>query len=376
MNCDIALFDSACYLFLKTSKNEMVIMKTTNIKNTKTGRLNAIDLFAGCGGLTQGMHDAGFHTKVAVELDATAADAYKTNHPKTHIIQKDIRLVQADEIKKILNGDKIHLLAGCPPCQGFSSLRRLNKKDNVKDDRNDLVEDYFRLVKDLKPMTIMMENVPGLRFYSVFQDIVKRLRKLGYKLTTEVLNVKDYGVPQNRRRLVMIGSLLGKVKLPETCNKIVTVRDTIAHLSPPEKTSDPMQKIIANHSDSIKERIRLTPKDGGSWKDLPEKYILKCHKKENVGFQDIYGRLRWDECSNTITGGCLTPSKGRFLHPEQNRVITPREASLLQSFPPEYKFPANIPKQALALLIGNALPPKFSYEYSKSLALHIKKYYK
>lgn len=225
-------------------------------------------------------------------------------------------------------------------------------------------------------MTIMMENVPALKTYHVFEQIVKELGDLGYQLKTQIVNVKDYGVPQSRRRLVMIGSLLGEVDLPPPSAQKRTVRDAIAHLPPPEETRDPLHKIVAKHTDKIATRIRLTPKDGGSWKDLPKKYILACHKKDNVGFNDIYGRLRWDTCSNTITGGCLNPSKGRFLHPEQDRVLTPREAALLQSFPKDYKFPVSISKQVLALLIGNALPPEFSRVYAQSLALHIKKHVK
>ncbi len=341
---------------------------------TKKKELVAIDLFAGCGGLTQGMHDAGFTTKVAVEIEPIAVRAYKLNHPDAHVIEKDIREVKASEIKKILNGKELDLLAGCPPCQGFSSVRRLNKKQNVRDDRNNLVTQYFRLVKELKPRTIMMENVPGLKDYYLFKGIVKKLNALGYQVKVEILNVKNYGVPQSRRRLVMIGSLLGEIKIPKPKLKKITVRDAIAKLAPPKNTLDPLHKIFAKHTEEINQRIKLTPKNGGSRIDLPKKYILKCHSKKNVGFNDIYGRLRWDDYSSTITGGCLNPSKGRFLHPQQNRVITPREAALLQSFPINYQFPCDIPKQALALLIGNALPPKFSYHQSRNIASHIIKF--
>ncbi|MCL2468921.1 MAG: DNA cytosine methyltransferase [Alphaproteobacteria bacterium] len=334
-------------------------------------KLNAIDLFAGCGGLTQGMRKAGFHIRVAVELEPTAARAYKLNHPDTHVIQQDIREVDIKEIKRILGGEPLHFLAGCPPCQGFSSVRRLNKKQNVQDRRNNLVLEYFRMVKELKPLTIMMENVPGLKDYYRFKEIVKKLDALGYNPKVEIVDVKEYGVPQSRRRLVMIGSLLGEIDIARPKVKKTTVRDTIFSLEPPEKTTDPLHRIVAKHTSEVNERIRLTPKDGGSRKDLPKKYVLACHKQDGIGFNDVYGRLRWDDYSTTITGGCLNPSKGRFLHPEQDRVLTPREAALLQSFPASYKFPTDISKQALALLIGNALPPKFSYYQSKNIASHI-----
>lgn len=337
-------------------------------------KLNAIDLFSGCGGLSQGMHDAGFQTKVAIELEPIATKAYKLNHPNTHVIQKDIRDINAKEIKKLLGDEPLHLLAGCPPCQGFSSVRRLNKKQNVRDDRNNLVLEYYRMVRELKPITIMMENVPALKDYYLFKDIVKKLKLLGYHIEIEILDVKEYGVPQRRRRLVMIGSLLGAISMPAPQTKKITVRDAISNLLPPEKSMDPLQKIVARHSENVARRIKLTPKNGGSWKDLPYEFTLSCHKKDGIGFNDVYGRLRWDDYSTTITGGCLNPSKGRFLHPEQNRVITPREAALLQSFPKSYKFPLDIPKHSLALLIGNALPPRFSYFQSKNIASHIKSY--
>lgn len=341
-----------------------------NIKS----KLNAIDLFAGCGGLTQGMHDAGFKTKIAIELEPVAADAYRLNHPDTVIIQQDIRKVSISKLKKILGDEKLHLLAGCPPCQGFSSVRKLNKKKSVRDDRNNLVSEYLRIVEGLKPLTIMMENVPGLKDYYLFKDVIRKLRELGYNISIAVLNVKDYEVPQSRRRLVVVGSLLGSLNVAPAKSKKVTVRDAIFKMPHPSKSPDPLHKALSNHSVGVMKRIKMTPKNGGSWKDLPAEFVLKCHQKSKVGFNDVYGRLNWDSHSSTITGGCLNPSKGRFLHPRQNRVITPREAALLQSFPMSYKFPIDIPKQALALLIGNALPPRFSYHQSKNIAKHIRAY--
>ncbi|MDP8315293.1 MAG: DNA cytosine methyltransferase [Candidatus Celaenobacter antarcticus] len=336
-------------------------------------KLNSIDLFSGCGGLTEGMHQAGFTTKVAVEIDSNAVKAYKLNHKKTKVIQDDIRNLDASEIKKILNGETLHLLAGCPPCQGFSSIRRLNKKRSKRDSRNSLVLEFLRFVKELKPLTIMMENVPGLINYSLFKKLFKELVKLGYNPKVHIVNVRDYGIPQNRRRLILVGSLLGDIDIDKGIIKKATVRQKIGRLKGPQDSKDPLHKSFTNHSSRIMERIKLTPHDGGSWKDLPEKYWLECHKKNNVGFNDIYGRLRWDDYSSTITGGCLNPSKGRFLHPEQDRALTPREAALLQSFRKDYKFPLDIPKSSLALLIGNALPPKFSYIQSLNIRKHIKK---
>lgn len=337
--------------------------------------LYSIDIFSGVGGLTEGMHQADFKTELAFEIDEIASKAYQLNHPDTSVITKDIRSVSIASIKRKLNGKKIHLLAGCPPCQGFSSIRRLNRTEAVSDDRNSLIMEYVKFVKALKPLTIMMENVPGLIHYNLFKEAIDILEnQLKYNIDYKVVNVKDYGVPQNRKRLVLVGSLLGKIKVAKPTNDKKTVRDTIGNLTTPVQSDDPLHKIFPFHTPAVQKRIALTPKNGGSRKDLPEEYVLECHKGENIGFNDVYGRLRWDDYSTTITGGCLNPSKGRFLHPEQNRNISAREAALIQSFPPNYIFPTDAPRASIALLIGNALPPKFSYYQSLNIKNHLLKH--
>ena len=334
-----------------------------------------IDLFSGCGGLSEGMRKAGFQVKAAVEIDPYAVKAYRLNHNDTKVFQKDIRQIYKAELEKTYTEKTLHLLAGCPPCQGFSSIRRLNKKSSVKDKRNSLVLQYLRLVQELEPITIMMENVPGLENYYHFKYLFRELKRMGYNPKKEVVNVKDYGVPQSRKRLVLVGSRLGELNVAPGTGKKVTVRRTIGDLGTPDSTKDPVHKIVAGHTPRIKEMIKLVPKNGGSRNDLPDEFILECHKKKGVGFRDVYGRLRWDDLSSTITGGCLNPSKGRFLHPEEDRCITAREAALLQSFPRDYKFPLDIPKTSIALLIGNALPPEFSYIQSQNIKDHLDKYF-
>ena len=333
---------------------------------------NAIDLFSGCGGLSEGLRAAGFNVIAAFDNDADSVATYRLNHPGTKVFEVDIRNVNTAEIVRILNGSPLHLLAGCPPCQGFSSIRRLNKKRSAKDERNNLVLEYLRFVKELRPFTIMMENVPGLLYYSLFKSIVKELKKMGYNPKVKIVDIQQYGVPQRRKRLVMVGSLLGDLDTAKPTGEKVTVRDMIGHLESVFKTQDPVHRIVASHTPKVMERIKATPKNGGSRDDLPPKFELNCHKKERVGFNDVYGRLRWDTFSSTITGGCLNPSKGRFLHPEKNRAITAREAAMLQTFPQTYKFPENISKTSISLLIGNALPPKFSYLQSINILSHLK----
>ncbi len=338
---------------------------------SRENSFTAIDLFAGIGGQSVGLKKAGFVIKASVEIDVNAVKGYKLNHPGTNVFDYDIRKIDTKEIKNILSDHPLHLLAGCPPCQGFSSVRRLNRKQSIRDDRNNLILEYLRFVKELKPLTIMMENVPGLVNYYLFKQVVKELTTLGYNPKFDILNVKDFGVPQNRKRLVLVGSLLGELDISRVYVQKRTVKHAIGNLPKIEDTDDEAHKIVANHIPRVQRMIELIPKNGGSRKDLPKEYILECHKKENVGFNDVYGRLKWENYSSTITGGCLNPSKGRFLHPEEDRCITAREAALLQTFPKNYKIPTDIPKTSAALLIGNALPPRFSYYQSKNIRNHL-----
>jgi DNA (cytosine-5)-methyltransferase 1 len=334
----------------------------------------SFDLFSGVGGLTEGLRKAGFDTRYAFEINEIASKAYSLNHKETVVITQDIREVNLDDIKQKLNGQNIHLLAGCPPCQGFSSIRRLNKAKPIDDPRNDLIKEYVRFVEYFKPYTIMLENVPCLEQDQLFIKAKKSLETIGYIIDIAIVNVRDYGIPQNRKRLVMIGSLLNQISIAKPNKRKVTVRDCIGKLPNPNNSKDKLHKIFPKHTQYIKELIKDIPHNGGSRKDLGETRQLTCHKKENIGFNDVYGRLRWDDYSSTITGGCLNPSKGRFLHPEQNRCISAREAALLQSFPKKYKFPTDASRGNIALMIGNALPPKFSYYQAKNIKKHLLEY--
>jgi DNA (cytosine-5)-methyltransferase 1 len=322
--------------------------------------------------MTAGLRKAGFDVIAAFENDADSIATYRLNHPDAKIFPDDIRNVDTADVKKILDGNPLHLLAGCPPCQGFSTMRRLNKKRSKRDRRNNLVLEYLRFVKDLKPLTIMMENVPGLVNYTLFKSVFAELQKLGYRPRLQPVKIQQYGVPQRRKRLVLVGSLLGDLKIAKPTGKRVTVRDVIGRLEAPSATKDPIHRIVKVHTPEVLRRIKATPKDGGSRADVPE-FELDCHKNPKMGFRDVYGRLRWDDYSSTITSGCLNPSKGRFLHPEQDRAITAREAAILQTFRKSYKFPTDVSKSSIALQIGNALPPKFSYIQSANIMNHLKK---
>lgn len=338
----------------------------------KQKKPKAIDLFCGCGGLTLGMKQAGFEVIGAVDNDHLAVETYKANHEDVEVWEEDITTLTVGEVKKRLNlkEGELDLLAGCPPCQGFSTMRTLNGGKRIRDGRNKLIEDFQRFVEELLPKAVMMENVPGLRKNKRFKSLCRILKKLGYIVNHDVLNAADYGVPQRRRRLIL---LAGKGKKIEFAKK--TKKKTVAHaikdMPRQSESGDPLHDYKERRSEKVKRLIKRIPKDGGSRKDLGKRYQLKCHKRCD-GFKDVYGRMAWKKPAPTITSGCTNPSKGRFLHPEKNRAITLREAALLQSFPKDYKFNVSIGKGKIAELIGNALPPLFIKEHSKNILDMIK----
>jgi DNA (cytosine-5)-methyltransferase 1 len=339
--------------------------------------LTAIDLFCGCGGLTQGLKKAGFTVLGAVDIDPLAIETYRANHPAVTVWETDIQMLTITDLKKklVIKKESLDLLAGCPPCQGFSTMRTLNGAKRISDPRNDLLMEFQRFVEELKPKTVMLENVPGLVKDRRFAAFCKRMEQLGYRGQYCILNVAKYGVPQRRRRLIYLAGLNGEIAFASETPKMRTVRDAIAFLPPAGNSGDPLHDLPENRSDKVRNLIKKIPKNGGSRTDLSKKAQLKCHRKCD-GFKDVYGRMSWDDVAPTITGGCFNPSKGRFLHPTKNRAITMREAALLQSFPRKYKFPNLHSKVDIALLIGNALPPEFIRRHALQIAQALKSFQK
>lgn len=333
-------------------------------------RVKAIDLFAGCGGVTEGLKQAGFSVIGAVELDPLAASTYRLNHPRTKLLEQDIRSIDGKKWMEELGikRGELDLLVGCPPCQGFSTLRTRNGATWTRDPRNDLVGEMFKFAEAMRPKCVLMENVPGLGGKRVFQEFMEALERLGYTVRWEIVDVQDYGVPQRRRRLVLVAGQGGEICFPKPARKKKTVREAIAHLPEAGTSGDALHDMPEFRTEAIRQKIAMIPKNGGSRTDLPEEMQLPCHRRCD-GFKDIYGRMAWDEVAPTITGGCFNPSKGRFLHPVKDRNITMREAALLQTFPPNYQFDGTAGKQGVALMIGNALPP----ELVRRQALQVKK---
>ena len=336
----------------------------------------AIDLFSGAGGLTVGLKQAGFNVLAGVEFDSTAAKTYRLNHGHA-VYENDIRKLDPHKILVDLGlkPGELDLLAGCPPCQGFSTLGTRNKGSTKNDERNELVFEFARFVETMRPKTIMMENVPRLASDWRAQKLKELLSDWGYLITDSSIQIKDvakYGGPQRRKRMILVATrLAGEITNP-TQNISSTVRAAIGALPLPGHSGDELHDYHENRTAKTKELIALVPHDGGSRHDLPKEYWLPCHLRYPNGYKDVYGRMKWDTVSPTITGGCTNPSKGRFLHPEQNRAITLREASLLQTFPPEYKFPLDRGKDRVALMIGNALPPAFIKLHAVEIFKHLR----
>jgi DNA (cytosine-5)-methyltransferase 1 len=239
----------------------------------------AIDLFCGCGGLTLGLKQAGFDVIGAIDIDPLAVETYKLNHPEVYLWKIDIKDLTSGEIKKTLNLEKgkLDLLAGCPPCQGFSTMRTLNGGRKIKDKRNDLIFEFLRFVKDFEPKSIMMENVPGLINDARFRKFCKEIETLGYIPNYEVENTVDYGVPQRRRRTILLAGKGFKIDFAETIKKKVTVADAIKRMPKVGQSGDPLHDIHERRSDKVKRLIAMIPKDGGSRMDLPPEEQLDSH---------------------------------------------------------------------------------------------------
>ena len=238
----------------------------------------------------------------------------------------------------------------------------------------DLLHDVTRFVRALEPMTVLAENVPGLAKNAVFEQFVNDLDALGYKLRHEVVDVSEYGVPQRRRRLLIVASRLGRPPVGERSQQRKTVREALTGLPAAGSNDDALHDAPERRTRRIAAMIRMIPPDGGSRTDLGKEHQLDCHIRTD-GFKDIYGRMAWDSVAPTITGGCINPSKGRFLHPEEHRAITLREAALLQSFPADYNSSLRRGRHAAAELIGNALPPEFVRRHASALRHHIESHH-
>lgn len=356
-------------------------------------KIKAIDLFSGCGGVSIGLTQAGFEVACAVEIDDAAVKAYKGYHllQNVNVLKNDICSLSGTEILKAAGLDRndLYLLAGCPPCQKFSLQNRIHNSDEKDiDEVKKLLMQYKRIIKEIYPPFLLMENVPGIKSSfggKILKEFIADLKNKGapynksYYVLSDIVNAADYGVPQLRKRFVLHAVRCDVLQRMEPLNltltlpppthsktgdnnkqKWVTVREAFAGLpaiKAGERYSDNKIKnhYCANLSDKNIQRMLIIRKSGGSRTALPKDLVLKCHTNYS-GHTDVYGIMEPDAPAPTMTGGCLSYSKGRFGHPFENRAISVREAARIQTFPDDYMFGESLTRAALQ--IGNAVPIK------------------
>ena len=336
--------------------------------------MKAWDFFCGAGGLTRGLLDAGIDVITGVDCDERCRPTYEYNNTGVGFVQTDMKEIGPKNLGlKCWSGryDDV-LFAGCAPCQPFSSQRKRNGQ------RHDatLLGEFGRLVEAVLPGYVLIENVPGIARvpgFSIFRRFLRMLDANGYRYVSGILNAKHYGIPQNRRRLVLMATRHRLPSLPEPkygkqLRPFRTVRRAISHF--PEIAAGECYPEVPNHvAASITElnldRLRLTPHDGGDRRSWPEHLRLECHIGDYKGHTDVYGRMRWDRPAPALTGRCHSISNGRYGHPEQDRAISLREAAALQSFPDGYEFFGS--NKHIAMQIGNAVPVRLAEQIGRHI---------
>ena len=345
-------------------------------------RIIAIDLFCGVGGLTRGLARAGIDVAMGVDLDPACQYAFETNN-EAAFVNADVMQLGAEDLAPTFEGKDVSLLAGCAPCQPFSTYARSAKRGRLGGPRRHGVNDwellrrFGELIGDLKPDLVTMENVPPLRDEAVFREFVDRLS--GYHVDHEIVDGRMVGLPQTRKRLVLVASTLGPIALSAPHGVPGTVQATIGKLPSLEAGGvDPGDALhAASRLSALNvERIKAS-KPGGTWRDWPDRLRARCHTRASgATYPSVYGRMKWDAPSPTITTQCFGYGNGRFGHPEADRAISLREAAMLQGFPRDYRFlrpqeRANF--ATMGRLIGNAVPVPLGEYIGRTLVEHVSK---
>ncbi len=349
-------------------------------KATSSATIACVDLFCGAGGLTHGLIDAGVRVVAGVDIDETCEHPYTSNHEGIAFHRRDIAKLTASEIIEWFGDAAVRVLAGCAPCQPFSSYSQ--RYDTVGTERWALLEHFARLVDEIKPDIVTMENVPAVRRHGVFDSFLASLNRHGYKVWYEVVDCAAYGLPQRRRRTVLLASLHGTIKLRNPVEaEAKTVEDVLKTLPVLKHGNsdkdDPLH--TASHLSPLNfERIKAS-KPGGSWRDWPRRLVAKCHrKKSGKTYPGVYGRMSWAEPAPTLTTQFYGYGNGRFGHPSQSRGLSLREGAILQGFPKGYSF---VPKgepikfKVLGRLIGNAVPVKLGRVIGESIVEHVEQHF-
>ena len=332
----------------------------------ENGSKTAIDLFAGAGGSSAGLKAAGFRVLAAIESESSAAATYANNQPEVKLFECDIRKVKPKTFREALGlaPKDLTLLNACPPCQGFSTLGR----GNAEDKRNDLISIVLPFVREIRPQAFVIENVPAVRYDKRLKRVIEESEKLGYDVRVYLVDAVEFGVPQTRRRLIVVGILSDNdVPFPEHIAELLPrsfrrdplpITEVLAKAGPIRGTHDSIHRARTS-TPAVFERIRSVPVNGDRF-DLPQDQQLECHKalNERRNATGPYGRIRTDGPAPTLTTRCTTPSCGRFVHPTEHRGISLREAALIQTFPIGYAFSGSY--QSIEAQIGNAVPVRLA----------------
>lgn len=336
--------------------------------------IGVVDLFCGAGGLSFGLQNAGLKIKAGVDVDPSAEFPF-TENTQSEFVHRDVRHLAPEDVVALYGDSSVRVLAGCAPCQPFSTYSNTRKS---ADDRWRLLDEFLRLSLEVRPDVITMENVVRLSATDMWKRFVGELTAAGYNVSWDLFSCSDFGVPQSRKRLILLASKLGPVALPAPSKAPpLTVRMAIGNLpsvsAGAANFDDPLH-VASRLSKENLQRIRAaTP--GGTWRDWPAALRAKCHLKETgATYPSVYGRMEWDKVAPTITTQFYGFGNGRFGHPEQDRAITIREAAILQSFPSDYRFIGPDDKatfRRLGTLIGNAVPPKVGEAIGRSIKYHL-----
>lgn len=343
--------------------------------------VTAIDLFCGVGGMTHGFLRAGVQVTAGIDIDSACMFPYEFNNNGAKFYNWDLRTIESGDIAGLFPSEGSRILVGCAPCQTFSKHSSGRKPAN--DDRWELVGRFADIVVDTLPDIVSMENVENLKSFksgSVYADFEGKLRQAGYFIDSRIVYCPDYGIPQTRKRLVLLASRYGEIQLlPPTTKPYEhpTVKDFIADL--PKLNAgeidlhDPLHR--ARNLEAANLRRIQASKPGGTWRDWDEELILACHKRDSGrSYDDVYGRMSWDKPAPTLTTQFFNYGTGRFGHPEQNRALSLREGALLQTFPPNYSFAENTENITLVhigRMIGNAVPVTLAEIIAKSILVHL-----
>lgn len=350
----------------------MTSAKKNNVP--QSANVSAIDLFCGVGGLTHGLQRGGIRVNAGIDIDRECKYPYEVNN-KSIFINKDLANVNCAELTPLFSDSPYRLLAGCAPCQPFSTYNQKNSDEKWK-----LLKEFSRIILELQPDFVTMENVPKVVRHSIFTDFLKSLKT--YHIWYDIVECTAYGVPQTRRRLILLASKHGKITLIPPTHKqksVVTVRKAIGSLPPVvagEKCASDLLHAAPRLSELNYKRIRQSV-PGGTWRDWPYELVTDCHRRgTGETYPSVYGRMRWDEPAPTITTQFFGFGNGRFGHPEQDRAISIREAAILQTFPRKYKFLSkgqDVRFNVLGRLIGNAVPVRIGQVIAESIQAHMEK---